>query len=92
MLINHNNHDKEVLSSLTWEEQNSLVFPQLCGTPASVTSAANGLSTGNVQEAPGMQIRVPMFLTGCKPQMALNMAKWGISSPPPRAWLGGDPG
>lgn len=57
---------KEVVPSLTL---------QLYGTPASVTSAANRLSTGNGQEVPAMQIRVLMFITGCKTQMALNMSQ-----------------
>lgn len=57
---------KEVVSSLTL---------QLCGTPAFVTSAANRLSTGNGQEVPTMQIRVLMFITGCKTQITLNMSQ-----------------
>lgn len=53
---------REVLSFLTGEGQNSRDFLQLCGAPAPVTPAANSLSTGNRQETPTMQIRVPMFI------------------------------
>lgn len=66
---------REVLSFLTGEGQNSGDFLQLCGAPAPVTSAANSLSTGNRQETPTMQSRVPMFIISYKTQMALNLSQ-----------------
>lgn len=67
-------NNKEVLPSFTWEEQNSRVFLQLCRTQASVTSAANRLSTGNGQETPAMQIKALMFVI-CKTLKVLNMSQ-----------------